>query len=223
QGSAWNLFLESDFSAPPLRILICEPVAGPAGTPLTITMMLLCATAFAAWLAIAQLRRYLGPLATLARATRQLGASNFDVEVRIRTDDELADLGEDFNRMARSLREQHRELQQRAQVDGLTRLSNRDYFHQQLGDCLCGGGGGALLYIDLDEFKKVNDSAGHEAGDTLLIEVAGRLRGCVQPADIVARLGGDEFAIMLAGGAGRDEAAAAAARVLRALQAPIPV
>src|SRR6185312_1393955 len=58
---------------------------------------------------------------------------------------------------------------------------------------------------------------------TLLIEVAGRLRGCVQPADIVARLGGDEFAIMLAGGAGRDEAAAAAARVLRALQAPIPV
>jgi diguanylate cyclase (GGDEF)-like protein len=222
QGSAWNLFLESDFSAPPLRILICEPVAGPAGLPLAIPMMLLCATAFAAWLAIAQLRRYLGPLATLANATRRLGASNFDVEVCIRTDDELADLGEDFNRMARSLRDQHRELQQRAQVDGLTGLSNRDYFRQQLGECLACSRSGALLYIDLDEFKKVNDSAGHGAGDTLLIEVAARLRGCVQPADKVARLGGDEFAIMLANG-GPDEAAATAARVLEAVQAPFLV
>ena len=222
QGSAWNLFLEGDFSAPPLRILICEPVTGPAGLPLTIPLMLLCATAFAAWLAIAQLRRYLGPLATLANATRRLGASNFDVEVCIRTDDELADLGEDFNRMARSLRDQHRELQQRAQVDGLTGLSNRDYFRQQLGECLSRGHGGALLYIDLDEFKKVNDSAGHGAGDTLLIEVAGRLRACVQSADRVARLGGDEFAVMLADG-GPDAAAATAARVLEAVQAPFPV
>ena len=227
RGSAWNLFLESDFAAPPLRILICEAatdsIAGPAGLPRTIPLMLLGATAFAAWLAIAQLRRYLEPLATLARATRRLGASNFDVEVRIRTDDELSDLGEDFNRMARSLRDQHRELQRRAQVDGLTRLSNRDHFRQQLGECLSVGGSAALLYIDLDEFKKVNDSAGHEAGDALLVQVADRLRGCVQPADKVARLGGDEFAIMLANGAGRDEAAATAARVLQAVQAPIPV
>src|SRR6185312_5540961 len=58
---------------------------------------------------------------------------------------------------------------------------------------------------------------------TLLIEVAGRLRGCVQPADIVVRLGGDEFAIIMLANGGPDEAAATAARVLRALQAPIPV
>ncbi|MGH7108014.1 MAG: HAMP domain-containing protein [Acetobacteraceae bacterium] len=67
-------------------------------------------------LAIVQLRRYLGPLETLTAATHQLGASNFDIEVRIRTDDELSDLSDDFNRMARSLREQHREPQHRTPV-----------------------------------------------------------------------------------------------------------
>jgi diguanylate cyclase (GGDEF)-like protein len=227
RGSGWNLFLRSDFAAPPVRILTCEPaidsIAGLHGLRLTIPMMLLGAMAFAAWLAIAQLRRYLGPLETLTAATRQLSASNFDVEVRIRTGDELSDLGEDFNRMARSLRAQHRELQQRAQVDGLTGLSNRDDFRRQLQERLASGQHSALLYIDLDEFKKVNDSAGHEAGDTLLQEVAARLRACARSADTVARLGGDEFAIMLAGPADAARAAETAARVLQAVQAPILV
>lgn len=227
RGSAWNLFLQSDFAAPPVRILICESataaIAGLPGLRLTIPMVLLGTMAFAAWLAIAQLRRYLGPLETLTAATRQIGASNFDVEVRIRTDDELSDLGEDFNRMARSLRDQHRELQQRALLDGLTGLGNRDFLRQQLGECLSSGQTGALLYIDLDEFKKVNDSAGHQAGDTLLQEIAGRLRACVPPAHAVARLGGDEFAILLTGGAGADAAAATAARILETVQAPIIV
>ncbi len=226
-GSGWNLFLQSSFAAPPIRVLTCETathvIAGLSGLRLTIPMMLLGAMAFAALLAIAQLRRYLGPLETLTAATRQLSASNFDVEVLIRTDDELSDLGHDFNRMARSLRDQHGELERRAQVDGLTGLGNRDFFRQQLRDRIRSGRRSALLYIDLDEFKKVNDSAGHEAGDTLLKEVADRLRGCVQPHDTVARLGGDEFAVMLGGDTAADGAAAAAARVLQAMQAPILV
>jgi len=227
RGSAWNLFLQSNFAAPPIRVLICEPttdsIAGLAGLRLTLPMMLLGTMAFAVWLAIAQLRRYLGPLETLTAATHRLGASDFDVEVRIRTDDELSDLGDDFNRMANSLREQHRELQRRAHADGLTGLGNRDFFRQQLRERLAPGDSSALLYIDLDEFKKVNDSAGHEAGDTLLKEVAERLRGCVQHGDAVARLGGDEFAVLLADGAGPREAAAVATRVLQAVQAPIVV
>lgn len=227
RGSAWNLFLQTNFAAPPIRVLICEPatdsIAGLAGLRLTIPVMLLGTMAFAAWLAISQLRRYLGPLETLTAATRQLGASNFDVEVRIRTDDELSDLGDDFNRMARSLRAQHRELQHRAQVDGLTGLSNRDFFRQELRERLSSAESSALLYIDLDEFKKVNDSAGHEAGDALLKEVARRLRDCLQHSDTVARLGGDEFAVLLAGGAGLKDAAAAAGRILQAVEMPILV
>ena len=225
RGSAWNLFLESGFSAPALKVLICESagdsIAGLPGLRLTIPIMLLGTMAFAAWLAIAQLRRYLGPLETLTAATRRLSASNFDVEVRIRTGDELADLGDDFNRMAQSLREQHRELQHRAHVDGLTGLSNREFFRQQLRDCLSSGQSSALLYIDLDEFKKVNDSAGHEAGDELLKEIAARLRACVPRTTAVARLGGDEFAVLLAGGARAADAAAAAGRMLQAVQIPI--
>jgi diguanylate cyclase (GGDEF)-like protein len=227
RGSAWNLFLQSGFAAPPVRVLICGPatdsIAGLAGLRVTIPLMLLGTMAFAAWLAIAQLRRYLGPLETLTAATHQLSASNFDVEVRIHTDDELSDLGDDFNRMARSLRDQHFELEQRAHVDGLTGLSNRDFFRQQLRECLSSGQSSALLYIDLDEFKKVNDSAGHEAGDALLKEVAGRLRAYARRGDTVARLGGDEFAIMLAGGAGAGEAAAASESILKAMQAPVAV
>lgn len=227
RGSAWSLFLQSNFAAAPVRVLVCEPaVDSIVGFPelrFTIPMMLLGAMAFAAWLAIAQLRRYLGPLETLTAATRQLGARNFDVQVQIRTNDELSDLGEDFNRMARSLRDQHQELQQRAHVDGLTGLSNRDFFRQQLRDRLSSGQCSALLYIDLDDFKKVNDSAGHEAGDGLLQEVARRLRACTHPADTVARLGGDEFAIMLGCRAGVDDATTVAVRVLEALQAPISV
>lgn len=227
RGSAWNLFLQSDFAAPAIRVLICEPatesVAGLAELRFTIPMMLLGTMAFAAWLAIAQLRRYLGPLETLTAATRQLGARNFDVEVRISSNDELSDLGEDFNRMARSLREQHRELQHRAQVDDLTGLSNRDYFRQQLHDCLACGESSALLFIDLDEFKKINDSAGHEAGDRLLQELAGRLRACLHRADTAARLGGDEFAVLLAGGSSASEAADAARRILQTIRSPILV
>lgn len=227
RGSAWNLFLQSGFAAPPIRVLVCGPAAdsaaGLAGLRFTLPMMLLGTMAFAALLAIAQLRRYLGPLETLTAATRQLGANNFDVEVRIRTEDELSDLGDDFNRMARNLRDQHLELQQRAHVDGLTGLHNRDFFRQQLRECLASCRSSALLYIDLDEFKKVNDSAGHEAGDSLLKVVASRLRTCAPDAHAVARLGGDEFAIMLAGGAGAEQAAATAARILQAVQAPITV
>lgn len=227
RGSTWNLFLQGDFAAPPLRILICESaagsIAGLSGLRFSLPMMLLGAMAFAAWLAIAQLRRYLEPLETLTGATRQLEASNFDVQVRIRTGDELADLGEDFNRMARSLRDQHEALQQQAQVDGLTGLTNREFFHQKLRERLALEERSALLYVDLDEFKKVNDSAGHDAGDALLKEVAERLRACVQRCETVARLGGDEFAVLLAVGAGTADAAAVAGRILQAVQAPIVV
>jgi diguanylate cyclase (GGDEF)-like protein len=227
RGSGWNLFLQSGFAAPPIRVLACESaadsIAGLPGLRLTIPLMLLGTLAFAAWLAIAQLRRYLGPLETLTAATRQLSAGDFDVEVLIRSGDELAELGDDFNRMARNLRDQHRELRRRAQVDGLTALSNRDFFRQQLRELISCGKCSALLYIDLDEFKKVNDSAGHEAGDALLREVAERLRGCAQQGETVARLGGDEFAIMLAAGGSAEQAAAIAARILAAMQAPILV
>src|SRR4029453_11445327 len=87
---------------------------------------------------------------------------------------------------------------EKATPDQLTGLANRRLFHtrwqQSLGEA---GGPTALLYVDLDGFKPVNDTLGHEAGDSVLVEVAERLRGLVRAGDVVARLGGDEFAIIL--------------------------
>jgi diguanylate cyclase (GGDEF)-like protein len=96
------------------------------------------------------------------------------------------------------LKELQRELQHRASHDPLTDLGNRSLFVECVGDALGSARGGvSVIFIDLDDFKTVNDSLGHAAGDELLIAVARRLTDCVRPADTVARLGGDEFAIML--------------------------
>lgn len=223
-GAFWNLFLRSAFAAPAVRIALIEPATAASGglgeLRWMIPLALLAAMAVAVLLALRQLRRYLGPLETLTFATRRLTEHNEHLEVRIDTDDELAILGDDFNRMAA-------ELLRRAQFDGLTRLANRDFFRQILATRLAaaavGGGSTALLYVDLDAFKKINDSAGHAAGDAVLVEVAVRLGACVRAGDLLARLGGDEFAVILAPGATEAQAEALAVRILRALQAPFTV
>lgn len=85
-----------------------------------------------------------------------------------------------------------------AHFDALTDLPNRFQFQNQLSETLQSDGGElTLLFVDLDEFKSINDTLGHGAGDLMLQRVAERLKDCMQPGEVVARLGGDEFAIML--------------------------
>ena len=85
-----------------------------------------------------------------------------------------------------------------AHYDALTDLPNRVLFREQIErelEKVAGGEHFALLYIDIDEFKGINDSLGHHVGDELLKAVAARIRGCLREGDLIARLGGDEFAV----------------------------
>ncbi|MES3014755.1 MAG: GGDEF domain-containing protein [Pseudomonadota bacterium] len=116
------------------------------------------------------------------------------------------------------------QLQAQSERDPLTNLANRRHF-QSVMTTLCGQGGfeGALLLVDIDHFKHVNDVQGHAAGDQVLVEVARRLNDAVRSGDLVVRWGGEEF-LILAPRAANEQAEQVAARVLRILgQTPITV
>ena len=112
------------------------------------------------------------------------------------------------------------QIEQLAFYDPLTRLPNRrlllDRLHQVLVSSARSGRLGALLFIDLDNFKVLNDTHGHDIGDLLLEQVAQRLIGCVRAVDTVARLGGDEFVVMLEDLSDQAEEAAAQAQIVGA-------
>jgi diguanylate cyclase (GGDEF)-like protein len=110
-----------------------------------------------------------------------------------------------------------------AHHDALTDLPNRALFHEQLGQALCHAKPGeelAVLCLDIDHFKSVNDTLGHPFGDALLRTAADRLRACIRESDMIARLGGDEFAIVQVGGCQPTDATALATRLIEAISAP---
>ncbi|HEX3690845.1 MAG TPA: diguanylate cyclase [Solirubrobacteraceae bacterium] len=113
-----------------------------------------------------------------------------------------------------------------ANHDQLTGLANRLRFTTELRDAVSrahtGAESGALLYVDLDRFKPVNDEFGHEIGDALLVAVAQRLQGCTRASDVVARLGGDEFAVLLVA-AGPEEIEKVSERIAAAFAEPFVV
>jgi diguanylate cyclase (GGDEF)-like protein len=116
------------------------------------------------------------------------------------------------------------QLEHRAFHDGLTGLPNRALFRERIGHALRrrsqAGTPLALLFIDLDDFKTVNDQLGHAIGDDLLVAVARRLLTCIRDEDTVARLGGDEFAILLERAPGHEVAVRVAGRILEAMRPP---
>jgi diguanylate cyclase (GGDEF)-like protein len=116
-------------------------------------------------------------------------------------------------------------LYHQAHYDPLTALPNRVLFRdrlaQEIANAAAGLSRGALLYIDLDHFKRVNDSVGHGAGDQLLTIVAQRLRSCVKDGDTVARLGGDEFTVILRNVVDPNAARAVGDRIIESLQLPV--
>jgi diguanylate cyclase (GGDEF)-like protein/PAS domain S-box-containing protein len=118
------------------------------------------------------------------------------------------------------------ELRVLAEFDSLTGLSNRSRFRARLTEAIArserSGKGMALVFMDLDRFKAINDTQGHEAGDLVLQEFARRVSSCVRLTDTVARLAGDEFVIILEDMQSASDAESVAAKVLAAMQPAFP-
>lgn len=123
------------------------------------------------------------------------------------------------------IKQSQKKMEQLAYYDVLTGLANRSYFRDQLRKAIAMSHRGyysfALLYFDLDEFKRINDTLGHDAGDELLKEVAKRLISRLREEDTIARLGGDEFAVILSGIKDRGQASTIAANLQQAFAAPV--
>jgi diguanylate cyclase (GGDEF)-like protein/PAS domain S-box-containing protein len=124
-------------------------------------------------------------------------------------------------------RELQEQLRMQALFDPLTGLANRAFFHEQLESAVSmrrgGGEQTALVFIDLNEFKQINDQYGHSVGDDVLAELGDRLKHVIRAGDSVARLGGDEFVVLITSVAEPAEAAIVAERLLEEITKPIDV
>jgi GGDEF domain-containing protein len=159
------------------------------------------------------------PIFDLVRAMRDVTAEqDFTTRVPVSGSDEIAQLGIGFNTMLSELergdtakKSAEAKLQFQALNDALTGLPNRRLFAGRLSQILAAARRNsqivALLYIDLDGFKLVNDSLGHSIGDVLLVQVATRLQSRVRQSDTLVRLGGDEFTVVLGSLHNKEEAA----------------
>lgn len=204
----------------------------------TRTTLALCSIALlvATLLGLYTARRIATPILQLRKATQAIAAGNLrSVEsttlpsvVR-----EIEDLNRSFQTMAEQLQESFRTLNYRAQHDSLTGLLNRDSFRSLLniylqnrqnqinsGQSSIKLASYAILFLDLDYFKLINDSLGHLLGDRLLIDVTKRLQHCIRKNDVFARFGGDEFVLMLTSSCSIQNAAEVAQRLLDSLKRP---
>ncbi|HEY0777926.1 MAG TPA: EAL domain-containing protein [Gemmatirosa sp.] len=175
-------------------------------------------------------RAMAAPLAALLAHARALRGGDFGVRTEAaRMPGEFALLGATMNEAAASLATLRAELTHQAFHDALTGLANRTEFRARAERALATAaaegrpGRVAVLVLDLDGFKNVNDSLGHAAGDVLLIEVAARLLNATRGSDTVARLGGDEFAVLLEHVRDDGDAVVVAERVVATVRAPIPL
>jgi len=203
--------------------------AGPAHVLGIGFMVMLVWIAVAGWLVARGLVR---PIHQLAARAIEIEGGHFPAQINSRRRDELGELMRAFGRMSEAVRRHHQDIRKLAYHDSLTGLPNRLMFRELLDEAIGkqrgSGLGLALLFVDLDDFKRINDTLGHDAGDDVLIEFAGRLKrtlnapnNVIQP--VFARLGGDEFVALVSANNARADGEAAAIAVLEALKRPFVV
>ena len=159
---------------------------------------------------------------SVAEALEKTQAGDYRLRLKPGANDELGMLSRRANLLSSSAEVREKRITDSALTDSLTGLPNRALLTNRLEQAIKiaerGRHNFAVALIDLDRFKWVNDTLGHDAGDVLLIEVARRLKAAVRTSDTVARLGGDEFVLLMSGG--QDAANAVARHVLEAMKTP---
>ncbi len=167
------------------------------------------------------IRKILAPLSQLKIPLARLARGETDVQVDSIGDEEIVAIGHAINRTMKAVKERDEKLRKMADHDPLTGLVNRGYFMREMQETIeeakYADASSALLFIDLDQFKYVNDTVGHGAGDRLLIQVAEALNHRMREHDVIARFGGDEF-IVLARDVDQSDAVGIAKGVLKVLQ-----
>ena len=162
-------------------------------------------------------KRALRPLSDLQAPLAQLARSTTNIEVRDSGHREIRVIAHALNRTIQALNQRNETLTRLANHDSLTGLANRHHFSSLLENAVMQTTNSALLFVDLDQFKYVNDALGHAAGDRLLVQVARRLKNTLCKNHVVARFGGDEFTILLHD-TSREKAAETSESLLKALQ-----
>lgn len=167
------------------------------------------------------IKRALGPLTNLQEPLQKLAEGDIDVQVKGTGDHEIDAISNALNTTIAALKDRDQKLQQLANCDALTGLLNKQNFHLQLAKELKRvadeGDSSALIFIDLDKFKMINDTLGHAAGDRLLAQVADLLLNRTREKDVLARFGGDEFVVIVKS-VTRDKARAVAESIVGGMQ-----
>lgn len=213
QGRSLLLFLLSGFAG----ILFCTILSALAAQYLSRRLL-------------SDIVRPLRGLASVAHAARR--ERSFDRRVPEAPIAELNELGNDFNALLDELEVWHSHLQNENQTlahqashDSLTGLPNRAFFEGRLSRSVRNAARQqdhmALLFLDSDHFKQINDTLGHAVGDEVLISVADRVRAQLREHDLVARLGGDEFAVLLTPLQSREDAELIAEKIVASMKLPV--
>ncbi len=167
------------------------------------------------------IKRSLRPLTNMQKPLEQLAKGEIDVHVKGEGDEEIVAIATALNTTIKSLKNRDEELRKLANYDALTGLLNKHNFNIQLKQevqrTMDEGDSSALLFIDLDQFKHVNDNLGHAAGDRLLKQVADLLKNRLRSEDVISRFGGDEFTI-IAKSIDENDARMIAESILKAMQ-----
>jgi len=165
-----------------------------------------------------------GPLNRLAKGAARISRGDYSQPIDIASGDEIGAVAQAFNRMREGIESHEKEILRLAYEDRLTGLPNRALFNDRLAGAVNlarrNGTPLAVMLMDLDRFKHINDTLGHTIGDNVLREVAMRLRAALRESDTIARLGGDEFGVLLPTGH-EDQIGEVVHKILRAIEQPI--